>query len=509
MKKIYLILMCFWSGFACFASDLQSDINKTRRHFEDSKQSMADYLKDVGDVQLHFFWTTGFTLPDHDKYNPNREVHIGGKSYNQKFFPAVRAFLNNAPKKLKVKFVCDELTLQSNKEGFNALTNDFGDQFEILPINDVINNLLVNFPDHTEVINTVFRNATAGSPVLASDVYRLIGMYFGQKDPIGSLNNQVRSNVKSVRTYCDIDAFSDGMEHDTYQDMIKSLFEFVKIQGQSFIISRRRNNNDLIKVCTRFNARGVWSAHYRICQEKLSQIDIKSYVFDYYKKLHDGAKSYEENPKQNLDDIVPKIIKERLYEVMSLAGPESKFMDHKINGDIKKDLIYHSGTVGAWHTSVAKLDYNTSYGVKSNPKDAFSNNGLGFNKPDKFFNLCERYRDYLGAFLEMRRLGDGHPFNKAIKNYLKNDYPYHSQIFRDTVKDCFAFRQTETPGWEKYVKIFLGYIKEEDLVESYRGKRHYLALRSVLSDVGLTFPEITEKSLIEAPSVGGFFAWGV
>jgi hypothetical protein len=429
MNKLYVFLFCLWSSVACVAGNpedqLKADIQKTRGHFAASRQQIAGYLKGVEDAQLHFFWTTGFTLSDNEDYKPNRKVHIGGRSYSQKFFPAVTDLLNNAPDKLKVRLVCDDLTLQSNRVDIDKLIKTFGARFEILPVDDVRDSLLAAFPNQANPIKIVFKNAVAGLPVLTSDVYRVVGLYYGQK---------TLPTSKSVRTYCDIDAFSDGMEHKSYENMVKSLFEFVQKPGEANYKGKKSNNNDLIKMCIT-----DLSEHKMFCEKRLSDIRIDRGVFTYYTSLHDMAKKCEIDKDycNRMKDWLPEPHPDRLGSVMQATGEYSGFLS-----GLDNKLTYFSNTVGSWHTAGTSLDHTYSRGGNlSHPNSLLF---WPYSAPDDIFktlfsDVCEDYRRYVDAFFQLRRLGEEHPFIAAVKQNLQNNYPYHHKSFKDMLKLNFEW----------------------------------------------------------------------
>ena len=134
-----------------------SDFSAAFTHFAEDKDVINECLESIKEAELHFFWTTGRTLSDNPEYHPDTQVNVSGADYGHKFFTYVGELLKNSADKLKVKFVCDQMTHASNKEQISALQAQYGDRFEILPIQQVEEKLLQAFPAQNKKVKMIFK----------------------------------------------------------------------------------------------------------------------------------------------------------------------------------------------------------------------------------------------------------------------------------------------------------------------------------------------------------------
>ena len=120
MKKILLLQIAIFALCNFKLNAMNPDINETMqsvsRHFRKDNTLINEYLNEVKDAQLHFFWTTGRTISENPDYKPMTDVEVGGSKYGKKFFPYVEGLFQNSPEKLKVILVCDEMTVKSNEQ---------------------------------------------------------------------------------------------------------------------------------------------------------------------------------------------------------------------------------------------------------------------------------------------------------------------------------------------------------------------------------------------------------
>ena len=243
------------TGLAMEQSENVIEEQRIRSYFQEDASVIREALESIAQAELHFFWTTGLEL-DALKvdYGANLKVNIGGAKYAEKFPLYVELLLMNSPAHLIVKFVCDEMTRNSNNEWIITLQKKYTNRFQILDIQDVVKNVIQPMPDKKDLLLTLFQNATKGNPAIASDVYRLIGMVYG--------SNPTPEKVQDTQyTYCDVDTFCFGMTQPNqmiggrgHTDLVKVLFVHDLTIDAPVYIGRqhgKHTGNDLIKLWIR------------------------------------------------------------------------------------------------------------------------------------------------------------------------------------------------------------------------------------------------------------------
>ncbi|MDP3531746.1 MAG: hypothetical protein Q8S31_00435 [Alphaproteobacteria bacterium] len=428
------------------------------KNFDIDKNLIDDCLNQIKQAELHFFWTTGRTLSDNNNYQPNTQVDVGGSKYGKKFFSYVDKLLEVSPSHLKVKLVADDLTIKSNENYITGLLGKYGNRFEILHINKVQDNLFTKFSSEEQKLKCLFKNATQGSPVIASDIYRIIGMAYGQ-------NHESEIN-QTQYTYCDIDAFCYGMEALSHRDLIKSLFS--SVVQEPFYFGRSRTNNDLIKLCI-----SNIKSYEEFCCQILSNIYIDAEVLTYFSNLHDRIKLCEQVNIEdiNIDSIIDEPIKDLILAVTLTTGP--KFLFDK---RITTNLSYPSVTIGEWYAPEEILDYTyPGYSAVRPPSilDWGSGDASAEEKKvcDAFEMDCDHYRKVLSAAFYAKRFGKNHPFNVRINTYLQDYFPYRMKSFKDLLRVNFNFHHKD-----KEQRYSLKLMTDFDLEEEgfYEEKTVYL-----------------------------------
>lgn len=501
MKKILLSLLAIVScNFGVWASETAMDVTmpnpKAFGHFLDDKKLITDCLGATNDAQLHFYWTTGRTLSDNLSYQPMTQVSIGGERYGKKFFPYVEALLKHSPDKLSIKFICDTTTIESNQTHIQSLKSQYGNRFELLPVEGVIENLLKEFSTKEQVykINVFFRNATQGSPVLASDVYRIIGMIYGQGHQVGLKG--------ALRTYCDIDAFCYGMETENHVDLIESLFRYVP--KSPFYFGRSHKNNDVIKICIE-----DLFLYRELCVRQLNnlvtdKIAIPKFnnksVVTHFSDLHDMIRKCEVDPVYCSQVVLnlPVPIYNLISEVVQATGPSFLY-----DVNITMNLLYPSETVGAWSTPEESLDHRRESNNIHPP--SILDWGMADSTPeeqrvcDEFITVCEQYRKCLGAYYYGKKFGEKHPFNLVLKAYLLNHCPYRSDSFKELLRVNFACHNQDIPQkyelvLEESISCFDGGIDEGIGKDEYEEGVLYLEIRK---EGGLKYKAKSDGRLID------------
>ncbi|MEI8295034.1 MAG: hypothetical protein WCG04_00730 [Alphaproteobacteria bacterium] len=488
-----LAALCNPAAGMSVAPEVDSKVAIALQHFQENGPTITGYLEGVS-PELHFFWTTGRTLSDNLAYGPVTDVQVGGSQYGRKFFPYVEALIQSSPDNLKIVFVCDLMTYRSNHQQIGLLENQHGSRFEILLIDNVVANLLKIFdaPAQQQKITALFKNATQGNPVIASDVYRIIGMIYGQDVP--------NAPVGTMRTYCDIDAFCYGMEHNKHGELIEALFKsvFTPTTTAGFYFGRAQANNDIIKICIT-----DIDNYKKLCDRQLQKIKINSVVIPKYNKnpvvlhfeyIHRLIKWCEGNPNNcsNIIANIPDPIYNLIQEVIQTTGPTFLSDD-----SITSDLSYPSICAGAWGAPEDALDYRRQgYGRElTNPEYIldWGHYDLPQAQLDAFTKDCDTYKKYLSVYIYAKRFGQNHPFNIEIKKHLMDEYPYHQDSFKELLKanfDC-SKQQNELTYLEWRAAAF-----ERITVWQQWDQFHYLALRKLLfHHTEIRFPLITLESI--------------
>lgn len=441
-----------------FLDNLKTIESTAFKNFDIDKNLIDDCLNQIKQAELHFFWTTGRTLSDNNNYQPNTQVDVGGSKYGKKFFPYVDKLLEVSPSHLKVKLVADDLTIKSNENYITCLLGKYGNRFEILHINKVQDNLFTKFSSEEQKLKRLFKNATQGSPVIASDIYRIIGMAYGQ-------NHESEIN-QTQYTYCDIDAFCYGVEALSHGDFIKSLFS--SVAQEPFYFGRSRTNNDLIKLCI-----SNIKSYEEFCYKILSKIYIDAEVLTYFSNLHDRIKLCEQINIEdiNIDSIVDEPIKDLILAVTLTTGP--KFLEDKC---ITKNLSYPSETIGEWYAPEEVLDYTDLRYIATHPAAILDWRYCNFSAEEKkvcdaFDMDCNHYRKVLSAAFYAKRFGKNHPFNIVINTYLQDFFPYRVNSFKDLLRVNYDFHHKD-----KEQKYSLELMEDFDLEEEgfYEEKTVYL-----------------------------------
>jgi len=466
-----------------------------------SKDIIHQCLADVKKAELHFFWTTGRTLSKNNDYNPDTHVNVGGVEYGQDFFPCVDSLLKNSPNHLKINFVCDSLTYDSYKVSIFVLKQRYKERFEILDINDVTKHLLQNFPTFNDKINTVFKNATQGNPVLASDIYRIIGMIYGKPMPLDLDHAQ--------HTYCDVDTFCHGMQHKTQKHHIKlieSLFQKPSLK-EKFYFGRRINNNDLIKISI-----DDLSSYKEFCERMLNKLNLEEKIFTYFSDLHNIITLSETNAEQGFNmclnfkpmpfgSIMPNTngnFDDLRYSITRATGPLFVREDEGITYDINE---YPAITAGEW------WKHERDSFLRETQSAYFPGDNKDLEEKIKFAAIFVDYKHLISLAMYAKRFGENHPFNVKIKEHLKENFPYASGAFKNYLEDHYTYYHNKEgknySEWRKFLynywtggkKYFSGgYDLNTFGSETHVFNTHFANLMNDLKSLGVKIP-FTEKHL--------------
>lgn len=454
-------------------------------HFDEDAELIREYLKDIK-AELHFYWTTGRTLDTNKtiEYGADINVEIGGLKYGRKFIPYITKLLEVSPNTLGIRLVLDWDTFSAYEEQLNALEEKYNDRFKLIFVHEVHLRLLSAFPNNKEKINMVFKNAMEGLPVIPSDIYRLIGMLFGQYCP-----NLLLTKAEKQCTYCDVDLFCWNMEQDSHQSLIKALFQPANKDPFYVGVMVQFINNDLIKLRI---AKGGLEPYKKYCVEILNSIANYHGVLTHFVKLHEQIKKCEdgESFSQNINDFFPSPFEDPVFAVTFATGP--KFLANKVARSLSFDLDYHTEVEGEWCPPEVELYWQISKNVETRPIYILRwiNNSFPDVETEKsiFETECDKYRSVLGAAFYAKRFGKNHPYNKVIWKYLMDNYPYKSEFFEKLLKanfDCYQ-KHGQKLTYEDW--------KKEAFNKVTDGFNHYRLLSYLLEQLGIEFPALTEES---------------
>ena len=483
------------AGGSCFASACAHDVSA---HFKEGQDIFAKHLAHAWDATLDFFWTTGVTLSDDPSFFPPKHVHVGGTpAYGGKFFSYVRALLENTPGHLRVRFVCDAPTYQANYGPIEGLCASFGSRFSPTPIKSVVARLHSTFPEKKGVIDAVFDNASRGNPAIASDIYRLIGMYFGHA--LADLS------VPIQRTYCDVDTFIYGMEHKDYPQLIKAFFGRSSLaeiwathdqvaqrkkNASSFMVWRNRNINNLIKmhICH-------GDAHREWCEKAvLERIDPCAPWLLGRTKLHDAIRSFEH---VSAADQSVRFMESLTHDqatpgdVISGTGPAFK------NGSpyMVMNLTYPDSCTWTW-LEVHYLKKSSPLGFLRDESLKESVEGAAFRQ------ACDVFVSALSCALFAKRFGENHPYYAEALFYLEMNHPYvvHKETLRDLVWADYERANTSQTRDAWHVAVYND-MTAPPFTGFSRFYPYFLHLKEALANAGLPWEGALGLCDLAHPSV--------
>jgi|GEM_PF-3420852 len=524
------------AGFAMQEAEIEGkDKQPVRSYFQEDALVIQDALKSVRYAELHFFWTTGRELDAlKADYGANFKVDIGGKNYGEIFPLYVGFLLETSPAHLTVKFVCDEMTRNSNNGWISTLQDQYMERFQILDIATVVENLLKALPGQEDSLLTLFQNATKGNPVLGSDPYRLIGLVYG--------GNPMPENVQDTQyTYCDIDTFCFGMsqpnqEFKKYYDyeewqfkegivevnghtnLIKALFCPMRMKKapvkESFFtepcltidtpvyIGRKddgNRSNNLIKLRIR-DLEKYKGFCYNVLEKIFASKELKATsgeglnLLNYFSTLHDCVSKGAQDPETAFATYVEKFSSSTMdtKDIMYVTGPG--LLDRLPWICFPLEQEYPDINAMEWHCTHHLESHEassplTGYAVEdSHLKDAAL---------EPFIQYARKLSDAFYTF----RFGENHPFNIKMKDHLIHHFPYASAnfkafmegIYKDEVKVLAEFGRTEldVENWlDKKVSGLTEILRKTtitgdlDLINA----PYYARLHHVLKQLGIDRP---------------------
>lgn len=466
-----IILMMFWWSFYCTAlfamnDDKNDDDNEflatalprserlrlALTHIDSDAKLITESLQHIKSAELHFFWTTGRTLRDDSRDDALRNVQIGGARVND-FLIYVKKLLEVSPPHLRVKLVLDDMTQSSNQLMLSTLLHDFEERFEILSIVLVTQRLKEKFsPTTHDMIDLILNNATRGIPVVASDIYRLIGMVHGHESLAASPDNV-------LFTYCDVDTFCHGMVCPSHKWLIRALFtppsfhddaskksdaQAIDPQSQFYLgLKKTANecNNDLVKLKI-----ADLDSYNAFCEKILGDLRTPEIIefLAHFPTLHDSIRSFEINDETTFADFVASYLNrcvKTFTMVRTTTGPD---LVNRLPEILPLEQCYPPAFDLTWLSQIeheCRLlpetfliwgDFSAYENSDEKPFDSACND---------FENCCNAYLNILSTAEFAERFGSSHPFNLLMKNYLIVHYPLNTNAFHTYLKINFDCRQ--------------------------------------------------------------------
>lgn len=430
------------------AQDASSRTRIAFKHFGEDRELIVECLKHTKAAELQFFWTTGRTLSDNPAYSGSTHVDVGGATYGEKFFPYVSKLLEVSPEHLTVKFICDTMTEESNKSAIGELKMRYGDRFDILSIGIVHAQLLRAFPEKSNQLNTIFKNATGGNPAISSDIYRLL-MPFARDCDVDTI-------LRTQYTYCDVDTFCFGMEESIqnggHSNLIKALFAPSTYPSVFNYIGMKKvdsNCNDLIKMTLVSDETYRW-----FCLDVLSSAGYnrgkgKPALLKHFTILHDIIKRCEdpESCEAAFQNYLKAFEASRIVfeDIIYTTGPG--FTSHLQQMSALENTYPRVDSFG-WHgTQLILYGSNpitpifTINNRERNPYYSAGENGLWGGAESTIVQAFRDYENSLFAALFAKSFGEKHPFNQKLRQHLVHTFPYACDAFKEVIKKEYDWQK--------------------------------------------------------------------
>jgi hypothetical protein len=508
----------------------QKTILLAKENIKAAQSLLQQSLRHVKTAELHFFWASG-RMESYPQFGGPSTVDVGGSKYKDKFPVYVKTLLDNAPDSLRIKFVCDQLTYDTNKIWLEDLCGQYGDKFEILEISQTKDKLIQRYPNQKHLLDVIFLNAMQGNPVIPSDIYRLVGMVWGHDFPLEKL-------LEAQFTYCDIDTFCFGMEStehisqpDTdlclprdyessdedekkgsdqseqkiqknpdplgYECLIKALFcEAGPSSNELFYLARPRRANDIIKLRVRNP-----DAYDEFCNNLLQKVEKLNILYNdllgYFPKLYTHIQACGENPIEGFQGYLNTFstMQMRVKTIMHLTGPS-------FAAGLKLQEFEHEIPVISelsWHNTWALED--DFYGWPTKALPSLENARKRHLHIDEIFKLYST-RVFEASFAQ--RFGQNHAFTLKLCDYLKCTFPFATKEFKLFLQDAYntsggqigfnhTDKQQNTYKQQKdWIKLVFSMFTE-DFSRGGTAIPYYLNLKNVLERIGVTIPFTAES----------------
>lgn len=446
-------------------------------HLENSRALLHELIQ--APRELHFFWGFGREIKDYP-------VKIGGEKYHEAFKKYLTKLLEVSPAALRVVLALDEGSFEANKTWIEPLIHTYKNRLEVRLVSAIQEKLEKTYPEHVLTIESIFTNAEAGNPVIASDIYRLLAMV----DP-----EKVDS---TIFTYCDVDTFvygceASGIEKITrpqfdfntrkrvliekeievpdHKDLLQALFQeptFTPTRSgffaernpnESFFLSRPMEretgykNNDIVKF--KVNALKHYQDFSRSILDHLnrhlSDAAKPLNILNYFTTLHSFIKACEGKNEEALklvfndylDTFNSQVV--LMKDVIQVTGPG--LLDKRPECSPLRVVHPRVATWG-WH-GTELLEHESA-----EPLEGFSSSLTSFHQAlNHFKSYVNRIHDALYA----QKFGENHPFYLHLKAYLESKFPYEQGYFQDLLKEAYADASSRRalPVYEEWKESYL------------------------------------------------------
>lgn len=465
------------AGFAMQEAVVAEDGELIRSYFQEDAPVIQQALKSVSQAELHFYWTTGRELDAlKSQYGADFQVHVGGAKYAEKFPLYVELLLENSPTHLIVKFVCDEMTRNSNKGWITTLQERYLNRFQVLDIGDVVENILKALPDQKELLITLFQNATKGNPAISSDSYRMVGLVYG--------SNTALENVQDTQyTYCDLDTFCFGMSQPNqimgrgHTDLVKALFVKLCPPNEMPVYIGRQDDghggNDLLKLRIQ-DLKQYKSFCYHVLEtvsssealQKTSSYSLN--LLNYFSTLHDCVSQGSQTPEAVFATYLEKFSSSLIdtSDIIHVTGP---VLLNRLKGVCFPLEQQYPGTMTMeWHPT-----YYLEMGCSGPSLD-----NVGLKVSPSVLAQFKQYARKLSNASYVVRFGTNHPFVMKLMDHLRADFPYAAPGFKVLMKQLY----------NEEVKSQEGLVVEnwlDEKVFNLTQDHYYDVLQQVLNQLGL------------------------
>lgn len=236
------------------------------------------------------------------------------------------------------------------------------------------------------------------------------------------------------------DLFIEGMQSVEHAQLLEAMFK-PKSQTQ-FYLGRSRKNNDLIKLQVL-----DLDAYKKFCEDFLKKIPEERGVLTYFVKLHSIIKQSEKDLSKAVEALneLDRLSGNYKDHIIQTTGP--MLLDN-FNDVMSTNMEYPETFAGAWRTLDENLDE-----ASAQPKDAvfrgFWPGWPGYEELEKSFEkISDNYRKYLSAAIYSKKFGKDHPFNKYIRQYLVDKFPYYSDEYKKLLNKNFEWHNKHSKKYD-------------------------------------------------------------
>ncbi len=431
---VIINFLTFNVGSCLDLTESEEIVTTTRKILDTNSINLALFFQDQKEVHLSFFWASGFSKEDlKSEYGALHQINIHSPKESAIFFLQLEEFLNIMPEGLKINFIVDDLTYESNQVIYN-FENKFFNRFKAIKIKEVTKNLKDVFPLYNDIIDTVFQNADHGTPVIVSDVYRLIGMPF--LDLSKEYNYQ-----KTVFTYCDIDTFIyclRNMDKKKFLEILCAPYQHIKSKYNFEIGApyKFRQSNDIIKLQI-----DKFDDYQNFCKATLNRLNGE-FLSNYYPKVLDFINT---NEKKIYIDF------EKTYHEYQIHRQKNPF-NHT-------DILYFAGPgfLQSYKTTVidfnllsfesdqSSFSWDSSFLIHPNnfqPYESIQSLTLSKFVPsvkNQNFNLTQDFVSCVRDAFYVKKLGIKHPFYLKLIEEINEKNPFYSSQMRILLNETYKF----------------------------------------------------------------------